>query len=83
MKKSKLALMRTKRILFKDKSNIPDGFNALLSADLKETLSHYFELSEPFVKVKISLDDSGKYEIVAVAIGERLHDIPICMSTLE
>ncbi len=83
MKSSKLAALRTRRILLRDKMNIPDGFNALLVGDISEVLSHYLELSEPFVKLKISITEEGNYEILIKAMAERIKDVPICLPAPE
>ena len=83
MRKSKECAIRARRILLKDKTQIPDGFNALLVGDVTRLLSHYMELSEPFVKLKISVLEEGNYEIKLVALAERIKEIPICLPAPE
>ncbi len=83
MKRSKETAIRARRILIKDKTRIPDGFKALLVGDLSSLFAHYFELSEPFVELKIRVDEDGRYLVSAFLRAERLKDVPICLPTLE
>ena len=83
MKKSAEVLERTRKILIKDKLNIPDGFRALLVGDIPSLLSHYFDLVEPFVKIKIEMDCDGNYLISAVCKAERVKEVPFCLPDVE
>lgn len=83
MRKSKETAIRARRILLKDKTQIPDGFNALLVGDVTELLSHYVDLGESFVNLKITVLEEGNYEIELRAKAERIKEIPICLPTPE
>lgn len=74
---------RARRILIKDKLCFPDGFIALLTGDISNLLSHYFELTDHFAKVKVSVDDSGEYSILVEGRAVRVKDLPTCLPTLE
>lgn len=83
MRKSSEASQRARKIIIKDKLNLPDGFRALLVGDISSLFMHYFDLSEPFVKVKIDIDQDGGYIISAVCKAERVKEIPFCLPEVE
>ena len=83
MKKASESIERARNILIKDKLNLPDGFRALLVGDISSLLSHYFDLVEPFVKMKIEVDLDGNYIISAVCRAERVKEVPFCLPEIE
>ncbi len=83
MRKSIETMERARNILIKDKLDLPDGFRALLVGDISSLLSHYFELTEPFAKVKIDVDQDGSYIISAVCKAERVKEVPFCLPEFD
>lgn len=74
---------RAREILKKDKLDLSDGFNALLTGDISSLLSHYFTLVNPFAEVKIKVDENGFYLICIKAIAGRVKDVPTCLPELD
>ena len=74
---------RARRILIKDKLCFPDEFIALLTGDISNLLSHYFDLIDHFAKVKVSVNESGEYLILVEGRAVRIKDLPTCLPLLE
>ena len=77
MKKSRENVLRLKGVLMRDKSQIPDGFTAMLARDIELILMQYMDVAEGTTKCAISISSDGDYEVRLQANASRLKKMPI------
>lgn len=69
MSGSKDELTRLKRVLLCDNIKVPHGVTEVLKSDLYGLLNSYFDINKESVKLEISVDESGIYNISVFAKG--------------
>lgn len=77
MKRRRDNVLRLKGVLMRDKSQIPDGFTALVARDVQTVLEQYFEIADDKVACTVSIDDDGEYSVRLQANASRLKNLPI------
>ena len=77
MKKRKDAVLRLKGVLARDKSQIPDGFTAVIARDVRLVLDAYMDVENSKVSCELCVGQDGTYELKLQANATRLKNLPI------
>lgn len=75
MRSGKIATLRLEKVLLNDRLNAPDKLKDALKGDMYDILSSYMEVNPNSVRLTLSSDNKGGYEVVFKAQALRVKGI--------